>query len=120
QGPDGLCYGEQQGLACEGAREAHALLHAATELARERVLESGEPNGVDELARAGVPVLRRHALRLEAQLDVLGDREPGEERERLEDHGDLRVLGPARGSVEQYLPGRRRLQSHDDPEEGRL
>src|SRR5439155_4312435 len=111
---------EQQRLNREGAREPHALLHAATQLAGERVLESREADGVDELPRAGVTVRRRDALCLEAQLDVLGDREPGEERERLEDHGDLWIVRPDRGPFEQHLPGRWRLQADDDPKQGRL
>src|SRR5438034_1244571 len=111
---------EEQRLDREGARETHALLHPAAQLAGERVLETGEADGVDELPRAAVPVLRRDALGLEPQLDVLGDREPREERERLKDHRDLRVVRPNRRSLEQHLAGRGRFQADDDPQQGRL
>ena len=57
---------------------------------------------------------------LEPQLDVLGDREPREERERLKDHRDLRVVRPNRRSLEQHLAGCGRFQADDDPQQGRL
>src|SRR5207245_2633414 len=85
-----------------------------------RVLEPRQAHGVDELPSLAVPLLRRVSPGLEPELHVLLDREPREEGEGLEDHRDLRVLREERFAFEPHAPLRRRVEAHDDPEEGGL
>ena len=75
----------------ERARDADALLHAAGQLARIRVLEPGEPDQVHDVldlraSRRGVEAPRAQRL-----ADVVGDGEPRVQREALEHDRDSRV-----------------------------
>src|SRR5438094_69656 len=100
QGRERLVHAQEQRLDREGSRDADPLLHASAELAGEGVLEAGQADGVDELPGDLPAFLRRRALGLEAQLDVLFDRQPGEQGEGLEDHRDLRVVRADRLALE--------------------
>ena len=82
-----LVHQQQLGIDHQRAREADALAHAARQLLRVGVFEPVEADQVDGGQRPLAALLRRHALRFQPQLDVLLDREPGEQREALEHHG---------------------------------
>ena len=81
EGRERLVHAEQERLDRERPRDPDALLHPAAEFARERVLEPGQPDGIDESPSPCLTVCHRHVLRLEPQLDILRHGEPREERE---------------------------------------
>src|SRR5258708_37981412 len=72
----------------EGAREPDSLPHAARQLARICRFESVEADEIDGLQRAAARLPFRMPERLETELHVLQDREPGKQREALEHHRD--------------------------------
>ena len=78
------------GMHHQRAREAHPLAHTAGELARIGGLEAVEAYEVDRLQRAPAHLRLRHAESLQAELHVLQHRQPREQREALEHHGDAR------------------------------
>ena len=81
-----LVHQEHFGIDHERAGEAYSLAHAARELLRIGGFEAIEADKVDRGKRALAALLRRNALRFEAQLDVLLHRQPGEKRKALEHH----------------------------------
>ena len=89
---------EQQhvGVDRERAGEADALAHAAGELVRILLLEAGEADLVDVVARDLLALGPRHAAQLEPEGDVAQHGRPGHQREVLEDEGALRARAGAR------------------------
>ena len=87
QGTERLVEQEDAGVQDERPGDGDALLHAARELGRTRVLETleaDEPDQVQRLARLGAI-----AGDLERQPDILDDGPPGQERRALEDEAHL-------------------------------
>jgi hypothetical protein len=73
----------------QGAGDTHALLHAAGKFLGIGGFETVEADSIDDTQRALVALDGRHAAGFERSLDVFENREPGEERETLEDDGDV-------------------------------
>ena len=117
----------------EGARQTHALLHAArqfmAELARPlRQAHHGELVG-DDL----IHLLLRHAPKFEPEGDILLDRAPRQQSELLEHHGDAaraqhpEFVGAAMGDVDrsiamadQHLAPRHFVEAIDGAQDRRL
>ena len=101
-------------------REAHPLAHAAGQFARIGGLETVQPDQIDGGQGALADFGSRHVLRFQPQSDVLEHREPGEQCEALEDHGD-----PARRSRNglpeiAQVPGARLRQPRDQAQQSRF
>ena len=88
----GSSISRQRRIDHERARKPDALAHAARQFLGIGVLESVEPDQIDRGERAVAALVRRHALRLQPELDVLQHGEPGEQREGLEHHRDARAV----------------------------
>ena len=104
-----LVHQQDVGVGCEGAREAHSLLHAArqfmAELARPlRQADHGELVGDDP-----VDLRLWRPAKLEPEGDVLLHRAPRQQRELLEHHGDAagaqhpQFVGAAMGDVDRSI-----------------
>ena len=106
------------GVGRESAREVDALLHAARELARERVLEALEADELDmplrALARFGA---RDRSAQLDAVDDVAQHRAPGQQARLLEDEGPIRARSGDRPSVEDQRPAGQRKETVDRVQE---
>ena len=76
------------GIERERAGQPDALLHAAGELVRVLVLETGQPDELDHLLCARGALGLGDALDLEAERDVLDHAAVREQTEVLEDHRD--------------------------------
>ena len=75
----------------ERAGEADALAHAAGQFARIGGFVTIETDQIDRRQRAFADFRQRQAERLKAELHVFKNRQPGEQREGLEHHGDARA-----------------------------
>ena len=84
---------EGVGFDDEGAGEADALAHAAGELFGVGGLEAVEADEVDGVFGAVAAFGGGHVAGFEAELDVLADGEPRQQREGLEHHRDAGVGG---------------------------
>jgi len=98
-GQDGVQVGgrlvveDELGVDGERARDRDPLAHAARQLAREELLRAGQLHLLEDAAGDGGDLGRRVAAALaETQPHVLGHGERGEQRGRLEDHGDAEGL----------------------------
>ena len=112
----------QQDFRIEGerARERGALLHAAGELRGIAVLETLQPDQIDERLRALLALRARQPLPLEAVENVGAHRLPREQREMLEHDA---AVGPGPGdrlAVDQDLAGLGREKAADEIEQRRL
>ncbi len=74
----------------ERPSEAHALAHAAGQLAGIGRLESVQTDEVDRGQGAFADLRPRHSLRLQTQSNVFEHGQPGKQRETLEHHGNPR------------------------------
>ncbi len=113
---------EQQhvGIDDEGAGEADALPHAAGQLLGIGRFEPVEADEIDRLEGAVAPLAARHALRLEAELDIAEHGEPREQGEALEHHGDaVRRAVHVLPAIE-HLPAARLDEAGEDAQERRL
>jgi hypothetical protein len=117
---EGLVHAEQLGTADERARDPDALLHAARELLRVRLLGAREADLLDRVRDAVARVLLRQRTAVQADADVLLDRQPREEREVLEDDGRARVNAAQRDAVLLDRAGGRLDQADQDPQQRRL
>src|SRR5439155_21896133 len=90
----------------ERAPDGHALAHAARQLARVFLGEVAQPQRAQQLGRHRAAPLARHALQLEAELDVLERGPPWKEAGVLE-HGrhPTRIGSVHRPAVHQQAPG---------------
>jgi hypothetical protein len=67
-----------------------------------------------------IAFLFRRPLYAQAILDILGDRQPGEGRVLLKHHSPIRPGTRNSLSVNQYFSSIWKIQSGDDPQDGRL
>ena len=104
----------------ERARKAHALAHAARQLARVRVFEAVETDQVDRGERTLAPLARADAERLETGFHVLQHGEPREQREGLEHHRNAFGRTVQRLAEIGHLAAGRLDQAGDDPQQRRL
>ena len=81
---EGLVHQQNAGVDGERARDGGALLHAARQLRGIVVLESMQPDEIDELAGARLALVARHVLALQTVKHVLQNGFPWEQREMLE------------------------------------
>ena len=88
-----LVHQQHVGMHDQRAGEADALAHAAGQLLGIGGFEAVEADQVDRLQARACALVARHALRLQAELDVVVHGQPGEQREALEHHRD--ALGRA-------------------------
>src|SRR5271166_2580159 len=107
QGRERLVHEEHFRLDHQRAREADPLLHSAREFLGICSLEAIETNSVDHLQRPLVALDSTHALGDQRRFHVVQNREPGKQREALEDDGDIWNLAIHWLAVPQYMPGRR-------------
>ena len=91
---EGLVHQEDLRVERERAPDRDALLHPARELARILLGEAGEAERAQELGGRPAPPLGRHALELEAELDVLERGPPRKEAGFLEHGRDAAGIGP--------------------------
>src|SRR5690348_6042714 len=115
-----LVHQQDLGLDAERAGDADTLAHSARELMRKMPLEGAQAHHLEMTARDFLARLRRKAFQLEAELDVLQDRAPGQEREILEDE---RAVPAGRGdlaSIEADRAGARPQQRRDQHQERAL
>ena len=92
----------------EGARETHALPHAAGKFLRISSLEAVESDHVQHLHASFAARIRFNAARLQRGLDIFQHGEPWKQSKALEDDRDVN-LGLRDGpSVPEDLAGRRR------------
>jgi len=89
EGGEWLVHEEDFRLDDEGAGEADALAHAAGELFGECGLEAVETHGIEHSQAAFAAGFGIDAAGLERGFDVFEHSEPREEREALEDDGDV-------------------------------
>src|SRR5437867_889605 len=125
----GLVGEQHRGVAHDRARDRHALLLAARELARVVVHAIGEPDQLEREQGALAALLAAHAHEQQRQLDVL---ERGQHRDQvveLEDEADVaraphRELAPVqlvdRGVPHPHLARGRTVDAADQVEERRL
>ena len=110
-----LVHQEDLGVDRQRASDRHALLHPARQLARVLVGEAGEPERAEQLAGDPATARRRHALELEAELDVLQRGPPRKEASVLEHGRDAPGIRPRhRLAVDQEAPliGRHETTQH--------
>ena len=86
---EGLVHQQQIGVGGQRAGQAHALLHTAGQLVGPGLLPALEPGEFERFGGAPMPLGARYALHFEAVGGVLQHTAVREEREVLEDHGDL-------------------------------
>lgn len=91
QGGERLVHQQHVRLHDQGAGEADALAHPAGELLGVGVLETVQADHVDGPQSPAAALDERYAPCLEAEFDVLLDRQPGHQGEGLEEHGGARV-----------------------------
>src|SRR6266481_1569305 len=117
---EGLVHEQDFGLDDESARDANALLHAAGKLFGVGGFKTVESDSVNDAKRALVALDGRHAASLERGFDVFDDGEPGEERETLENDGDVGRFAAHRLAVPEDAAGGRRSKTRQHAQQGRL
>ena len=95
-----LVHEDENGLAHQRARDADALLHAAGQLMRIVLGESGKPDQLDEVARELAALAGADAVDLERELDVAHHGAPGQQAEILEHHAGVLARRRHRRSVD--------------------
>src|SRR6266850_5590280 len=101
----------------QGARQAHALLHAATELIRIMVFEAGKPDQVDVVLHFFGDPLPWEAGDPESEGDIVHNGLPGQQSEMLEDDGDALTRRANRLTIDQDFSRARRQQPADAAEQ---
>ena len=117
---EGLVHQQHGGIDHQGAGQADALAHAAGELPRIGGFEAVEADQIDGRQRALAHLALRHALGLEPGLHILQHRQPGEEGEGLEDHGDALGRTFDRLAEIDHLAGAGMGEPGDDAQQGRF
>ena len=115
-----LVHQEDLGLDHERADQRHALAHAARQGRREGVLEPLEPHQPDGLPDPPLALGAGDAPVDEAELDVLGDGAPGEDRVLLEDVAHLARDARWSAAVQPDRARGRGDQARDHVEDGGL
>jgi len=111
---------ENVGPVDETACNRHALRHAARELARICLLESGQADKRNVLGGDAAFCGRIERRVLQAKGDVLLDRQPREQARLLEYDAAVEARAFDRAAVVPDLAVKSRLQPCDDPQQGRL
>ncbi len=120
EGRERLVEQQHVGIDDKRARKADALPHAARKLLGIGGFEAVEADQIDRRDGALPPLVARHALRLEAKLDIPQHGEPREKREALEHHRDALGRSVDRLAAIGDRAFARRGQAGDDAQESRL
>src|ERR1019366_10393171 len=108
---------EELGAAHEGARDSHALLHAAGKLLRIVALVPREADRGEHGPHALLGLARRQRAAVQPDAHVLPDRQPGEECKVLEEDRGARVDALERLAVLLDDAGARRDEADEDAQE---
>jgi len=108
---------EDIGVVGQGSRDGDALLHAPRERLGIRALEAPQADFIDEFPRGVLSLDLGRAGQLQAELDVLRDREPWEERVALKHHASVRSGTGDCPAVQVDRPARRSDESGDDTQQ---
>jgi hypothetical protein len=123
EGAERLVEQQDRRVQDQGASEGDPLLLTAGELVRTPLLEAGQAHQLEGVTHALDLILFRDVVVLQAERDVLLDREMREERVVLEDGVDVPLVRRCGGhvpAVEQDLALGRPLEARDHPQGGRL
>jgi hypothetical protein len=118
KGAEGFVKEEDLGFFDEGAGEGDALLLAAGELAGAAIFEAVEFDEGEGIADAGTDLGFGEVVHFEAEGDVFGDGEVGEEGVVLEDGVDGAMEGGAiahRFAMNEHVAIRRRFKPGNHP-----
>src|SRR5690242_19039840 len=125
----GLVGQDHRRIVDECARDGHALLLAARELAGVMVLTLGQPHVGQPLARPPAPLAHGHAAVEQGQLDVLQRARARQQVELLEDEADLGIADPGQlvtaearhvVAAQPVAAARRRVETAEQVHERRL
>ena len=105
----GLVEEEEARIEHDRARERHALLLTARELARQPRLEPGEADELERLLHPPLDLAVREPAHLKGKGDVLARRHVGEEGVILEHHAHVALGGRGEGEVLPAEPDRARF-----------
>jgi len=102
---EGFVHQQDFWLGGERSRQRHALAHAAGELPRISVLETGQADQTDEVLGAFDARFLRHAYEFEREGDIVGDAAPGKRGFLLEHHADrfMRTANGLAGDADRAL-----------------
>ena len=99
-----LVHQQQRRIVDQRAHQRDALLHAARQLPRVAVLETGQADQRDQRrARAAIMLLAAEPLHVDRQQRVAEHAAPGKQHRRLEHHADVAARAVDRRAVEQRL-----------------
>ena len=115
-----LVHQQNIGMHDQRAGKADALAHAARQLARIGGFVAVEADQIDRRQRAFADLRLGQAQRLEAELDVFQNRQPGKQREGLKHHGDARRRRVHRLAEIGDGAGRRQRQARDQAQQCRF
>ena len=117
---EGLVHDEDARFVGEGTSDGDALLHAAGEFMRIRILELREADHLQPLTRFGFGGELAFAAHLQAEHDVALYGEPWEEGVTLEDHAAIGTGFTDVSAIEQSDTAAAFVKSGDDADEGRF
>ena len=120
QGAKGLIHQQHLGVYGVGPGDGHPLLHAAGKLLGVAFGELLQLHHLEVLAGDLVTLRLALALELEAKLDVLFHREPGEKGVLLEDDAPVRARALHLLAIDEDMALGGDIQAADDVEEGGL
>src|SRR4051794_28366007 len=101
----------------KGARDRGALLHAAGQLLRPVVLETGEANALDKTVDDAAALGFAHAALAQAEGDVLTHRQPREQGVGLKHHAAICARARHLASVKHDAAGGRPVEACDDAQQ---
>src|SRR6185437_4590208 len=117
QGAEWLVHKKQFWLNHQRTRKTNALAHATGEFFGIGILEAIQTNGIDCGQRALETLRPGQFLSLQTQFDVLQDRQPGKERERLKDDRQMRIGAILRHTAKQDLALARPEQARENAQQ---
>ena len=120
EGGERFVHEQRVGFDDERAGEADALAHAAGELFGVGGFEAVEADEVDRAFGSVAPFVGGDVAGFEAELDVLADGEPGQQREGLEHHRDAGVRGDDRRVLVERAAAGGGDESGEAAQQGRL
>ena len=112
-----LIHQQHVGIGRECARQPDPLFHAARKLVGIMLLEAYKPHHFDKILADRASFGLAHALELETQLDIVGDRSPRQQAELLEHHRAVGAGSGNRPTIDHPGPGVGRYQSEQHIQE---
>ncbi len=115
-----LVHQQYAGIDRQGSRQGRPLAHAARELVRVVIDEVAQPALGQKVERPLAALAPRHALDFLAELDILDDRPPRQQKVLLQHEGDM-AIGPGDElAVDPDLPRRYRIEARAHVEQRAL